>query len=126
MTELLRPWKLVTLAAGIGLLIAGSIFTPAPDWGIADSIVLAVFAYATAPLVFRWWSDRRWLMLPIGAYMTWMGSSGLYQAWWMLENPAALAAMGDAAIPANYALYLACGIFWAPRAPLRTVSWVRP
>jgi hypothetical protein len=31
LTELLRPWKLATLAIGIGLLVVGSFYYEAPD-----------------------------------------------------------------------------------------------
>lgn len=36
MREYLRPWKLFTLALGIGLLIAGSFYYRAPDWDNPD------------------------------------------------------------------------------------------
>lgn len=46
--ETLRPWKLATLAIGLGLLIAGAYLTPAPDWDIGVSILMAGFTYLTA------------------------------------------------------------------------------
>lgn len=112
---------MATLAIGIGLLIWGSVAMPAPDWGIADSIMLAVFAYITAPWVVRVWFERRWKWMPLAAYCTWMGSAGLYQAWWMMQDPAALAFMQDAAIPTNLALFLAVGLLRAPRGSLREI-----
>ncbi|GEM_PF-677645 len=119
--EYMRPWKLVTLAAGIGLLIAGSVLTPAPDWGTADSIVLAVASYLTAPLVVRWVVDMRWRMWPVGLYLTWFVPIGLYQAWWLLHDPSALALMGDAAHVPNVCMFIACGLLWAPRSSLRDI-----
>lgn len=53
LTEYLRPWKLCTLAIGLALLIAGSIYQPAPDWDIPISIIMALFTYLTAA-----WSMR--------------------------------------------------------------------
>ena len=44
-TEYIRPWKLTTLFLGIGLLILGSVYTPAPDWDIAISLIMAIFTY---------------------------------------------------------------------------------
>jgi hypothetical protein len=41
--EYLRPWKLASLACGIGLLIAGSYYMPAPDWDIPISLIMANF-----------------------------------------------------------------------------------
>ena len=43
-----RPWKLVTLAIGIALLVAGSFLTPAPDWDIPVSFIMAAFTYLFA------------------------------------------------------------------------------
>lgn len=39
--ELTRPWKLLTLAMGIGLLLLGSILTPAMDWDTPVSLITA-------------------------------------------------------------------------------------
>jgi hypothetical protein len=49
LVEYKRPWKLFTLAIGILLLIAGSFYLRAPDWDIPISIIMALFAYTTAP-----------------------------------------------------------------------------
>jgi hypothetical protein len=53
MTEYARPWKLFSLAAGIALLVAGSFYYQAPDWDIPISLIMAAFAYLSAP-----WSLR--------------------------------------------------------------------
>ena len=39
--ELLRPWKLATLARGIALLIAGRFYYQAPDWDVQISLIMA-------------------------------------------------------------------------------------
>ncbi|HEX7643797.1 MAG TPA: hypothetical protein VF472_16450 [Burkholderiaceae bacterium] len=49
MTEYLRPWKLLSLACGIALLIAGSFYYRASDWDVGISLVMALFTYLTAP-----------------------------------------------------------------------------
>jgi len=54
LAEYTRPWKLMTLAVGIALLIVGSFYYEAPDWDIPISLIMAAFAYLTAP-----WSKRR-------------------------------------------------------------------
>ena len=51
--ECQRPWKLATLALGIGLLLVGAELTPAPDWDAPISFIMGLLAYATAP-----WSLR--------------------------------------------------------------------
>ena len=43
-SELLRPWKLATLAIGIALLIAGRFYFQAPDWDIPISLIMALVA----------------------------------------------------------------------------------
>jgi hypothetical protein len=88
--------------------------------------MLAVFAYLTAPWVLRVFAYRRWKWMPLAAYVAWIGASGLYQAWWLMVNPSALHTMGEAAIPANWSLYLGLGLILMPRASLKEASWLRP
>lgn len=59
-TELLRPWKLATLAIGIGLLVAGSDIYEAPDWDIpvADGLSDSVLVSARD-------GERRWRQWPL-------------------------------------------------------------
>ena len=59
-TELLRPWKLATLAIGIGLLVVGSFHYEAPDWDIPISIIMALMAYLTAAWSMHVMVERRW------------------------------------------------------------------
>lgn len=49
LNEYIRPWKLATLAVGIGLLVLGSFYLPAPDWDIPISFIMAVLTYLVAP-----------------------------------------------------------------------------
>jgi len=60
LTEYRRPWKLATLAAGIGLLILGSSHYQAPDWDIPISFIMAILAYLTAPWSLRVILERQW------------------------------------------------------------------
>ena len=46
--EPLRPWKLATLAVGIGLLVVGAFYYVAPDWDIPICFIMALMAYLTA------------------------------------------------------------------------------
>ena len=41
-SEYLRPWKLFSLAAGIALLVLGSIHMPSPDWDMPISFIMAL------------------------------------------------------------------------------------
>lgn len=58
-TELLRPWKLATLAFGIGLLVVGSFYYEAPDWDVPVSLIMALMAYLTAAWSMHVMVERR-------------------------------------------------------------------
>jgi len=63
--EYLRPWKLATLAAGVALLIASAFYYQAPDWDIPMSLIMAAFAYLTAPWSMRVIMEKRWRQFPL-------------------------------------------------------------
>lgn len=64
LAEYTRPWKLITLAIGIALLILGADYYEAPDWDIPVSLIMATLAYLTAPWGLRIILERRWRLLP--------------------------------------------------------------
>jgi hypothetical protein len=117
--EYLRPWKLATLFIGIALLIAGSIYLPAPDWDIWISLVMAILAYLTAPWSLRVIVERRWRRLPLMLFFTWFTVDGCYWLYWRWKNPAALDLMRDVNFFASLALYGICGVLWLYRGSLR-------
>lgn len=117
--ELLRPWKLATFAIGLALLIVGSYYTPAPDWDIGMSIVMAAFTY-----LFAGWSmhvivERRWRQWPLMLLATWWCVDGCYALYWHFVDPRALALMRDANWPASLSLYWMCGLVWFPQGTLK-------
>ena len=112
MREYLRPWKLATLGIGVALLIAGSYFTPAPDWDIPISLIMAFFAYLTAPWSLRVIVERRWRWWPVMLFTTWFSVDGCYWLYWRFKNPAALDLMREANFPASLSLYAICGLVW--------------
>jgi len=118
-SEYLRPWKLFSLAIGIGLLIAGSIYTPAPDWDIPISLIMAACAYLTAPCSLRTLLERKWRLLPIALFSTWFSVDGCYAIYWHFKDPSALALMRSANASASLALYVVCGGIWLYRGTLR-------
>jgi len=119
MKELLRPWKLGTLAIGIALLIVGSYLQPAPDWDIPISIIMASLAYLTAPWSLRVIVERRWRWWPVMLFATWFTVDGSYWIYWSLKNPVALDLMREANWPASLCLYAMCGLVWYYRGDLR-------
>ena len=117
-SEYLRPWKLLSLAAGVGLLVLGAFYTPAPDWDVGISFIMAACAYLTAPCSLRVLLQRRWRLFPIAAISTWLSVDGFYALYWHFKDPAALALMRSANAPASLALYGLCGMFWLYRGSL--------
>ena len=108
--EYLRPWKLGSLAAGVGLLVLGSIYVPAPDWDIPISFIMAGITYLTAPCSLRTVMERNWRLLPLALFCTWLSVDGCYALYWHFKDPAALEAMRSANAPASLALYGICGV----------------
>jgi hypothetical protein len=124
--EYLRPWKLVTLAVGIALLILGSFYYGAPDWDIPISFIMAIFAYLTAPWSMRVLLEREWRLWPIMFFFTWLTVDGCYAIYWHFKNPVVLELMRSVNFPASLSLYGMCGIVWLYRGSLRQlVSEIR-
>ena len=119
--ELLRPWKLITLAAGIGLLVIGSFHYQAPDWDIPVSFIMAGFTYLFSGWTIRVILERRWRDVPWAALATWWCVDGCYALYWSQVNPLALDTMRDANWPASLALYGLCGIIWIWNGSLKSL-----
>lgn len=118
LSEYLRPWKLITLAVGIALLIFGSFHYEAPDWDIPISLIMAFFAYLTAPWSLRVILERQWRLWPAMLLATWFSVDGCYAIYWSFKDPVALEMMRVANFPASLSLYGMCGIVWFYRGSL--------
>jgi|GEM_PF-1292264 len=116
--EYRRPWKLITLALGIALLIIGSFYYEAPDWDIPISFIMAVLAYLTAPWSMRVLVERKWRLWPLMLFFTWFTVDGCYAIYWYFKNPIVLEQMRDANFPASLTLYGICGLVWLYRGSL--------
>lgn len=119
LTEYSRPWKLISLAAGIALLIWGSFYYHAPDWDIPISFIMALFAYFAAPWSLRVILERRWRQWPAMLFVTWFTVDGCYAIYWHFKNPAVLDMMREANFPASLSLYGMCGVIWLYRGNFR-------
>jgi len=117
-SEYLRPWKLLTLAIGIALLILGSFYYHAPDWDIPISLIMAMLAYFAAPWSMRVLLERKWRLLPLMLFFTWFTVDGCYAIYWHFKNSAALVLMRKANFPASLSLYGICGVVWLYRGSL--------
>lgn len=110
--ELLRPWKLATLAMGLALLTVGRYYFQAPDWDIPMSVIMALVAYATASWSMHVMVERQWKMWPLMLVVTWFAVDGCYWLYWRWQNPAALEMMREVNAPASLTLYWMCGLAW--------------
>ena len=112
LTELLRPWKLGTLAIGIVLLIWGADYFATPDWDIPISFIMAFFTYLSAGWSMHVIVERRWREFPLMLLATWWAVDGCYALYWWLKAPMVLEYMRAANAPASLSLYLMCGLVW--------------
>lgn len=117
-SELIRPWKLATLAIGIALLIVGSFYYQAPDWDVPISFIMAFFSYLTASWSLHVMVERRWKQWPLMIFYTWWTVDGCYALYWRFKNPVALEMMREANAPASLSLYWMCGLVWYYRGSL--------
>ena len=122
LVECLRPWKLLLLVVGLGLLVAGSFYVNAPDWDIPISFIMAILAYLTAPWSLRVILERRWRRWPMMLLLTWFTVDGSYWLYWHFKNPVALRLMRGANAPASLALYGLCGLVWLHRGTARSLA----
>lgn len=117
--EYARPWKLLTLALGIGFLILGAGYFKAVDWDVPISLIMAVLAYLAAPWSLRVILERKWNLWPAMLIATWFTIDGSYWLYWHFRNPNALESMRKANFFASLSLYGICGIIWLYRGSLR-------
>jgi hypothetical protein len=118
--EYARPWKLVTLAFGIALLIAGALWSGLPDWDVPVSFLMALCAYLTAAPSMRALLERRLAHAHYAAFWTWFTVDGSYYIYWTFVNPDALD-FRSANAGVSLALYGMCGLLWYPKASLREI-----
>ncbi len=119
LTDYLRPWKLVSLSIGLALLIVGAYYYEAPDWDVPISVIMAAFAYLTAPWGLRVILERKWRLWPAMLFFTWFTVDGCYAIYWHFRDPNALEAMRAANFPASLSLYGMCGMLWLYRGSLK-------
>lgn len=118
-SEYLRPWKLLTFAGGLALLIAGAFHYQFQDWDVGISVIMATMAYLFAPWSVRVFIERQWKWMPAALLASWLTIDGSYVAYneffghWYVR---------EANFYASTCLYLLCGFIWLHRGPLRTLG----
>ena len=119
LSDYLRPWKILTLGIGIGLLIIGSYIMPAIDWDIPISFIMGIATYIFAPITARILIQKRWLLLPLAIFGAWFAVDGVYWAYWAWKNPKALEYMRDIQWQPSICLYGLCACLWYRNCSLR-------
>lgn len=122
MTEYLRPWKLVTLALGIGLLIVGAQIERLPDWDTGISVLMGLLTYFTAPWAVRVFVQRRWKMMPVAFLAAWFTIDGIYFAWNAHLGPEMVDILRRANFWPSACLYLLCGFLWLYRGSIADLA----
>jgi len=110
--ELVQPVRLASLAVGIGLLIAGSVWLPSTDWDIPLCFVMALPAYVIAPWAFRQVYYFRWRWLAFAALALWVTVDGTYSLYWWLRGFDALATFRPVNFVYCVPIFWICGFIW--------------
>lgn len=118
MTEYLRPWKLVTLALGIAILLIGGHIEQLADWTPAVSVSMALATYLTAPWAVRVFIERRWALMPVAFIAGWFSVDVVYTFWQFARRAPDIAALVEANRLPSACLYLLCGFLWLYRGSL--------
>ncbi|HSV58577.1 MAG TPA: hypothetical protein VLJ19_06725 [Variovorax sp.] len=118
LTEYLRPWKLVTLAIGIAILIWGAQVEKLPDWDAGISVVMALLTYLTAPWGVRVCIERRWRWVPLALFYAWVAIDMSYWAWNAHLGPEFTDILRQANMWPSTLLYFLCGFIWLYRGSL--------
>jgi len=116
--ELVRPWKLMSLALGTGVLIVGAEMNIAPDWDTNVSLLMAGSTYLLAPWVLDVFWYRRWKLMPVALLAALTCIDSLYALYWGLVNPEILMLMRSANFNCSVWLFLICGFLWRIKGPL--------
>lgn len=117
--EFLRPWKLLSFAIGLGLLIVGSRLTALPDWNIPVSIIMAIATYLSSSWVVRVFITRRWNLMPAALLTAWGTIYGCYVGYWNFADPAVGSMLPGLAIAEVAFLYVLCGFVWLYQGSLK-------
>ena len=120
--ELLRPWKLTTLALGITFLVAVALYLRLPDWDPGISLLMALLAYLFAPASIRSLqhalkspAPQRWASLLLSAFLAWLVIDAAYLAYCALVGHPT---MRWENFIISGTLYAAAGLLWAQDLPL--------
>lgn len=123
--ELIRPWKLLTWAIGMGWLLYGAIYYQIGDWDIGVCLIMGTLTYLGAPwsvqviaAALRFRPRGAWWHIAVALLYAWFVVDLSYLGWhhWM-GNP--IDREGNAR--ASAALYGLAGMGWSWRGSLASL-----
>ena len=117
--DLLQPWKLVTLAAGLVWLLYGALTYHFADWDVGVSLIMAGLTYVSAPWCARAVRYRKWRLIAGVIIAWWFCVDGSYSLW---HTIAGNSMMRDANITASSALFWLCAVIWMPIGSIRSIT----
>jgi hypothetical protein len=123
LTELARPWKLVSFAIGMAWLLYGALNYEIPDWDVGISLLMGGLTYLCAPwsvatiLVGFRYRPRGWLLASAAALLVaWAVVDGVYVLYHtLMGNPM----FRIENFYASSALYFVAGSIWLYRGSTR-------
>ena len=121
--ELVRPWKILSFAIGMGWLLFGALNYGISDWDVGISLIMGGLTYLSAPwslgtlLTAVRYRSRNWILrIGMALFVAWVVVDGVYvlyhtilgNAMFRIEN-----------FYASSALYFLAGSIWLYRGSLR-------
>jgi len=106
---MMRPWKLITLALGLAVLVAGAYYEQLADWDVGVSLVMGILTYLTAPFVVRTLYRLDWHRIPLALLLAWFSIDGSY---WLYNEVAGHPYVREANALASTPLYFIMGLVW--------------
>lgn len=117
--ELLRPWKLLSFALGMGWLLYGATHYHIGDWDIGISLIMGTLTYLTAPWCIRQLRRPALPGLPLALLAAWFSIDGSYVVYnSLLQHPM----LRFENFCASSALYFLCGLLWLYPGSLRQLG----
>lgn len=120
--ELLRPWKLMTFAIGMAMLLYGAVTFDFSDWDVGVSVLMGGLTYLFAPwsvqvivACVRGQIRHRILWFTCSLFVAWVAVDGSYVAYNEVTGHTILRAENFAA---SSALYFLAGVLWSYQGSL--------
>ena len=107
--ELLRPWKLITLAIGLAIMLFGALVMEISDWDVGISLIMCSLTYLTAPFVVRVILLRQWRYFPLAVFLAYFTIDGSY---WLYHTAVGNVMIREGNAYASTPLYFLMGMVW--------------